>query len=166
MWWNSSNGQKAKQVNNKDDRLHGLYTEWNENGQKAFEVNYINGEKDGVETKWWPDGTKQIETTYKNGSATTYDANRDISQQSQQKDVESNGVFSEEDAYWQQVEITGKALKSKHSNQLCSILGTQLLQLRSLLLRYPEQLRFAAYASNHSEVEKLLVEADNSNCAY
>ena len=55
------NGQKKVEVNYKDGKEEGVWTEWNDNGQKRFERTYKDGKRDGALTEWHENGQKSAE---------------------------------------------------------------------------------------------------------
>ena len=59
--------QKNAEVNYRDGKVNGLFTEWWHNGQKNVEANAINGKLNGLCTEWWHDGQKMWEENYLNG---------------------------------------------------------------------------------------------------
>ncbi len=65
-WWHE-NGEKKREVNYKDGKLHGLTTRWHENGQKMYEENFVDGYEHGLATYWYENGSKWIEKNWDNG---------------------------------------------------------------------------------------------------
>ncbi|MCK9395292.1 MAG: hypothetical protein M0Q44_06860 [Methylobacter sp.] len=59
--------QKRREINFKDDKQDGLYTEWQDNGKKEWEVNYKDDELHGLITSWDEDGKRNSEVNYKEG---------------------------------------------------------------------------------------------------
>ena len=59
------NGQKQLEVNFKDGKYDGLFTDWHENGQKMSEGNFKDGKEYGLHTMWYKNGQKQSEANYK-----------------------------------------------------------------------------------------------------
>ncbi len=61
------NGNKKSEKNYKNNKPHGLYTEWYENGNKKSKKNYKDGTKHGLETNWSADDQNATEITWIDG---------------------------------------------------------------------------------------------------
>lgn len=55
------------ELNYKDGKKDGVWTEWRENGQKQWVYNYKDGKLDGVQTTWYENGQKSSEGNYEDG---------------------------------------------------------------------------------------------------
>ena len=63
------NGQKESELNYKDGKMDGLWTQWHENGQKQREVNFKDGKEDGLAVMWHKNGQKGAECNWKDGKS-------------------------------------------------------------------------------------------------
>jgi len=61
------NGQKRKEGEHRDGKLHGKWTYWYESGRKEMEVEFQNGKKNGKQTQWYEDANKEIEGEFRDG---------------------------------------------------------------------------------------------------
>ena len=66
VWFYKNNGQKEGELNYKDGKPDGLWTEWYEDGQKEEERTYKDGEVDGLGTEWYENGQKKTEGNWEN----------------------------------------------------------------------------------------------------
>ena len=61
------NGNKKREINFSDGRLHGRYIAWFKNGQKQVEINYRLGLRDGLTREWYQSGQLKEKSTYVSG---------------------------------------------------------------------------------------------------
>jgi len=62
-----------KQVQFKDGKEDGKWTQWHENGQKELEGNYKGGKEHGKQTWWDENGQIEAEANYKDGECVSGD---------------------------------------------------------------------------------------------